>query len=473
MKYISIYVIALQLLLSNFQLKAQLPHTSQSPPVNPGYPFTRSLNVDCADEIISDMANGNLLNLEQELFNYVRNNFIGYIILSGMEHSNVFGNPQLENALSNFMIHARDSFPGIQIGIGGSDAGIFQSSGPMTVTLPFNMACFPKGMMTNINDLNNALNNTGLNNINLKRSELCKFFLKAAQFGHQFSKNNSSKYNKYGFDSFYLEYRYWNFTTSLTAMQNEFLNFKTILSFMKILKCNYNCTRFVEAEFLPNEIYNLQAWTAIDQITEADPLMDRMMLPAFTNNADGVFDMLCKTMHFLSDRFSKPRTTYFIEMSAEDNSFNFCNSTVIPHNYLGDYLNGSVIPNGNLYSVERSILKKFNNVNYMCSSCSCRPYSDNHYSINNVYGNVLAGSLWTPYSMLKDHNLFRTKEKVLEKNSESEIIQIQLVDLNGRVMKTYRSRNDYEKDKSQFVGIYFLKIEFADGFVKVERGFSR
>lgn len=427
------------------------------------------MNVDCADEIISDISNGSPLRLEMELFRYMRNNFIGYIILSGFENSNIFGNRQMENALKDFLIHARDSFPGIQIGLGASDAGPFQSSAPVMVSLPSTNGCFPQGNISGLNAFNQALNNTGPNAVDLRRSEICKFFLKAASFVYNFGKYNPSKFNKYVFDSFYLEYRYWTYTASLSTMQNEFTNFKTILSLMRTLKCAYNSCRFVEAEFLPSEIYNLQGWTAIDQITEADPLMDRMMLPSFTSNADFVFDQVCKTMHFLSDRFSKPKTIFFIGMSAEDNSFSYCNSTLTPHNYLGDYLNGTVIPNGNLYSVEKQFLIKFNNSNYMCQSCSCFPYTDNHYTSTNIYGNALAGSMWTPYSMLKTHNLFRQGKISLKNESDNEIISIHLINTDGKFIKSYHSKNDFKGDKSNPQGIYFLKTQFKDGRVETEK----
>ncbi|MEO8211021.1 MAG: hypothetical protein ABI840_10700 [bacterium] len=279
---------------------AQLPHTSQPPPVNPGGVFMRSMIVDCTDDIISDISNGNVLQLEQGLFKYMRDNYIGYIILSGLEHANVFGNMPMENALYLFLIHARDSFPKIKIGLGASDAINFTVSAPGTAMI--NTGCFPTGTITNLQGFNSALNNTGINSANLNRSEMCKFFLKAAIFVTRMRKSSPEKF-KYLFDSFFLEYKYWNYTTSLISMQNEFANFKTLLSVMKILKCNYNCVRYVEAEFLPSEIYTLQAWTAIDQITEADPLIDMMMIPAFNNNATILFDQVCKTMHFLTDRF--------------------------------------------------------------------------------------------------------------------------------------------------------------------------
>jgi hypothetical protein len=450
-------------------LSAQLPHTFQPPPVNPGGNFTRSLIVDCFDEIITDITNGNPSGLEHELFNYIQKNYIGYIILSGLEHLNIFGNSIKEKSLREFLIHARDSIPGLKIGLGATDAVHYTITPLLNATT--GSGCFSSGLIPNLTGFNYALNNTGINFENLNRSEMCKFFFKAAQFCRNLYNKNPGKF-KFPFDSFFLEYRYWNYTTSLASMQNEFMNFKMLLSVMNILKCNFNCIRYVEAEFLPSEIFNQQAWTAIDQITEADPLMDKMMIPAYSNNAPGLFDQICKTMHFLTDRFSKQRSTFYIGMNAEDNSFSFCDTSLIPHNYLGDYLNGTISPNGNLYSVENMFLQKFNNPVYMCSSCSCLPFNGNHYSIANVYGNELAGSMWTPYSMMKANHLYRSK-KVNEMESTNEIpARCILLDLNGKMIQSFSSMDLFSIKRNELIlpaGIYFLKILYEDGRTEVKR----
>ena len=456
------------LLLMIVSVNAQLSHQSHQPPVNPGYPFVRGLYIDCADEIINDIANDNVLNLRQELYDYIRKNYVGYIILCGLEQAGIFGNLRLENALRKFLLHTRYSFPGIQIGISGSDSGEINSTATVAIPFSFRAACFPKGTISNITYLDSILNNSGTNSASLKRSELCKFFLRAAVFGSSWNLKNTIKINL-GFDAFYLEYRYWNYTSSLAEMQDAFLNFKTILSVMQVLKCNTKHMMNIDAEFLPTEFFNQQAWTAIDQITEADPLMNRMMIPAFTKNAAGVFDQVCKTLHFLSDRFSKPQTTLFIKMSAESSSFNYCNSLNEPKDYLGDYLNGTTTPSGNLFSVEQSFLNKFNDPLYMCSSCSCRPFEDNHYSLSNIFSNQLAGSMWTPYSMLNGHSLYRIPEIKNETSDKKNPLTVELIDINGRIISTYKSFNDIidERNNQLPVGIYFLKTLYSDGSQEV------
>lgn len=471
-KYLCIIITFL--LLQNLQILGQqtLSHQNQSPPVNPGYPFTRGINVDCADKILVDISNGNNLKFLQ-LNEYIRKNFIRYIVLSGLEHSNIFGNPSMEAVLKSFIYKVRITFPGIQIGISGSDSGYFQTTEPVLVPNQFAANCYPKGTINNFNSINQAFNDAGPFLINLKKSELCKFFYRAAQFGINAEASKNTLVCKTTFDAFYLEYRYWNKTFSLAAMQNEFSNYKTILSVLQILKCAYGCIRFIDTEFLPTEIYNLQGWTAIDQITDADPLADRLIIPSFTSNAAGTFDQVCKTLHFLSDRFSKPNSKIFIELNAESRSFNYCNSSQIPNNFLGDFLNGTVTQSGNMYSVEKMFLNKLNDIDYMCLSCSCRPYNDNHYNYLNTSGNSLVGVIWTPYTMLNDHNLFREQEKKRVEFVERKPILFQLIDINGRI-KNYKTQEEISglaTNNSIADGMYFIKIVYADGKQEIRKTF--
>ncbi len=470
------YLLLTFLLNWNILSVAQLtkPHQSQSPPHNPGYPFTRGMFVDCADKIINEISTGNTNSLQLELNNYIRNNYISYIILCGLEHANIFGNPSMETALALFMNRTRTAFPGIQIGISGSDSGSFQITAPLILPKLFAVNSFPIGSLNNFNDLNHALNDAGIKYNNLKKSELCKFFFRAAQFGNLSVEYKYSINCKVAFDAFYLEYRYWNSTTSLLTIQNEFSNYKTILSVMNLLKYNYRCIKNIDAEFLPTEIFNLQAWTAIDQITEADPLTDRLMIPVYSKNAVGVFDQVCKVLHFLSDRFSKPNSKIFIKLSAESSFFSYCNSTNTPHDYLGNYLNGTMFPSGNMYSVEKMFVDKFNNTNYLCSLCSCKPYNGNHYTVLNPNGNSLSGVMWTPFSMLKNHNLFRDIQATNDEVIENLPVLIQLSDLNGKIIgnyKTLKESYDVQNNNSLTDGIYFMKIVYKDGKHEIRKSF--
>ena len=131
-------------------------------------------------------------------------------------------------------------------------------------------------------------------------------------------------------------------------MQNEFSNYKTILSVLQILKCNYGCFRFIDTEFLPTEIFNNQAWTAIDQITEVDPLADRLIIPSFTNNASGTYDSdiahhscmsHCHIMwtsfglsicHHNCMKYYCARSRFILRILA-------CSNTVLSHRFLGFY----------------------------------------------------------------------------------------------------------------------------------------
>ncbi len=435
-------------------------HQSQPPPTNPGYPFVRGMYLDCSKDIITDIANGNTLGLEQELRNYISNNSIGYIIFCDLENANVFGDPILENALRSLMRALRASVPGIKIGIEGSSENFFQNTSYLHIWELFGKECYPVDVMHSIKKAE-EITNDQKSQSNFIRSELCKFFIRAARFGKKTDNYAPGSSCETAFDVLYVKYPYWLHTNSMLDMINEFNHFKDILYLLKVLKCQYNCTGAIDAEFLPTEMFNLQGWTAIDQITEIDPIVDRLMVPAFTNAGDGIFDMSCKTMHFLTDPFSKVGTRFFIELSAESPSYNFCNSIASPNNFLGDYLDGLTSPSGNMYSVEEKFLDKFNDPAYVCTNCQCQAYMNNHFTIYNKQGNILSGMIWGPYSMLKDHNLYKTTKDFNDiANNRDETELIQLFDLEGRLI--FQNKNNREST-SLPKGLYFKITTYKNG----------
>ena len=165
-------------------------------------------------------------------------------------------------------------------------------------------------------------------------------------------------------------------------------------------------------------------------------------------------------MHFLTDPFSKLGSRFFIELSAESISFKYCNSSITPNNFLGDYLDGTTNPSGNMYSVEKKFLDKFNNPSYTCANCQCQAYVNNHFTTSNSQGNILSGMMWGPYSMLKDHNLFKIKNNSSKAEYLTEAELIQLYDIQGRLL--FQSKNMPE---SNFLpnGLYLKLTTFQDG----------
>jgi hypothetical protein len=448
------------LIIIHLQAQSIQSHQSQPPPNNPGYPFVRGMYVDCTSDIITDISNGNPLGLEQELTNYISNNSIGYIILRNLENSNVFGDPNLENALRTLMHILRVSIPGIKIGIEGSSENFFQNTDYLHIWERFGKECYPVGAMHSIKTIE-EITNDQKSRSNLVRSELCKFFIQAERFGKKSDNYAHASSCESAFDVLYVKYPYWQHTNSLIDMQIEFNHFKDVLYLLQALKCQYNCTGAIDAEFLPSEIFNLQGWTAIDQITDIDPFVDRLMVPTLTNVSDNIFDFSCKTMHFLTDPFSKAGTRFFIELSAESPLYNYCNSIAPPNNYLGDYLDGLTNPSGNMYSVEKKFLDKFNDPLYFCTNCQCQAYMNNHFSTSNKQGNILSGIMWGPYSMLKDHNLFKTSKGTNTRvNQIDEIELIQLFDLEGKLI--FQSKNS-EKNTPLPIGLYLKIITYKNG----------
>lgn len=428
------------------------PHQSQAPPVNPGYTFTRGLFIDCSDAIIWDIANGHSLGHLQKLHDYIQNNYIGKIILCDLEQSAVFGNPLLENALRILMKHLRSSFPAIQIGIEGSDANFFKNSNYLKVWERFGKECYPRDIMRNKISVEEIINDQR-NESQRLMSEMSKFFFRVARFGKQANNFAVLSSCETAFDAFFVRYRYWNYTSSLSDMQNVFNQFKDILTLLQALKCEYNCTRSIDAEFLPTEIFNLQGWTAIDQITEIDPLADRIVLPAFTNNADRVFDISCKNLHFLTDPFSKPGSKILIGLSAESPMFSNCSQTTIPNNFLGDYLNGSTSPSGNMYSVEKKFIDKLNDAAYFCQACLCYAYTDNHFTPMHIQGNIISGMMWGPYSMMVDHSLFRREMIAAIQENSFENTETAIYDILGKKLFESRGNDKPELPPGMYISI--------------------
>ncbi|MBL0104850.1 MAG: T9SS type A sorting domain-containing protein [Bacteroidetes bacterium] len=243
---------------------------------------------------------------------------------------------------------------------------------------------------------------------------------------------------------------------------------------MQMLKCNFSCITSVESTFQPTDYYRLLGWTATDQITSADPLIDRMMIPAYSSDPSNGFDISCRNAHLLSDRFTKNGTTFYIGLSAQSANYSYCNSSDIPQNHLGEYLDGSATTSGNMYSVEKNYVDKLNNPSYFCADCSCYSYNDNQYSTTNLPANRCTGSLWYTYTMLRDHSISRQIRnlnpmtivpdaigRINVRIKEDELLSsILLYDVSGRIIRKAENINQASFDlitEELSPGIYFLQ----------------
>ena len=456
------FLVAIGACWFSVQAQPSFPHQPSPPPVNPYHRFERGLYIDCTGDIIHDMVNGNALGLDQQLTNYLLDNYISTVILCDLENSGLFDDAIQAATLKRFIENLRLSFPGISVLISGNiDANATVSPIPNADVLK---NCFPKGNLNGQADVIRLLSNTSTS-LELRTARLCRFLFKAALFSNGDKSRRTDERCNAAFDGILLQHPFWNHKVSLVEMQEEFTSFISVLSFMQILKCRYPCLRFADAEFLPTDLFKLQAWTSIDQITEADPLVDRLIVQAYTYNADHVFDLDCKWFHYLADRFSKPATRFFIGLSAESSTFAYCNSPAMPEDYLGNYLNGTVAPSGNMYSVEKTFLDKFNDPNYFCSACSCKPFQDDHYSSQSIYGNILQGAIWKPYTMLNSHNLTR-QGKIPEDQLVKKILKIELFDMGGKIAGIFASEEEQDEavqNKRLHPGLYLSNKIFENG----------
>jgi hypothetical protein len=451
-------LITLTLLLFCLHSVAQ-PHVSAPPPLNPGYPLIRSLVVDCTGRIIDDMVNGNPALLEANLLNYLSDNYITYAVLYDLENAGIFGNTQRESSFLQ-LIHDLH-MAGVQAGVSCS-MNSFQNS-PLLPSVPLNLDkhCFSSNIINNTESLNKIFSQPAVTPGDKAMKATVTFFFQLVRMIRNSGYSDNDPECIYSIDALYLDYPYWNTTSTMQAMQDDFSNFKKILSVMQLLKCNNGCIRFIDAEFLPTDMFKLQGWTSIDQITEADTLIDRVVIPSNTNIYQSVFDVRCKLMHYLSDPFGKTGTRMLIKNSVESTAFGFCNSPAIPGNYLGDYLNGTAFPSGNMYSVEKTFLDKFNDANYMCPSCHCYGYADNHYASANIRANILSGFVWTPYSMMQNHHLFRNGNPATG-NPENANSIYELYKPDGSHAGTFNSTGLGKFVETISDGIYLL-LEKANG----------
>jgi hypothetical protein len=447
MKYLFFFTALL--LAVNCQPQTQ-PHVLAAPPVNPSYPFIRSLSVDCSDQILSDMTHGSQTGMENDLLDFISDNYIKYVILRDLENANVFGDPVNEATLHQLIGDIRSIDPAIQVGLCASASAIFKSD---FIIKPDDLKgpCFGEVLKP-------ILNQGSFSDLPTEEKQkvaISSLYIKVSLFENDADSPDKRKKCHTNFDALYLDYPYWNTTSSMTDMQNQFQHFKDILKIMRSVKCHSSCIRFIDAEFLPSDQFMLQGWTAIDQITDADTLIDRVVIPSYTSDPYGVFNRDCKLMHFLSDRFSKTGTKILMKMSAESPGFSYCNSNLQPNDYLGDYLNGSVTPNGNMFSVEDKIIAQYNDINNVCPACHCSTYVENHYNTNNIWGNNLNGSIWGPYTMMNGNHLFRkTNHEIV---LENDFIPVKVVDALGREYGIYRDQKIAIEKIEQFEkGIYYL-----------------
>ena len=476
MKSIYTTLILLIIATSNF---AQTALQHQAPPTN-NFPYTRGMFVDCTDDIIRDIRNGNSYSLDV-LKTYIRENFINYIAVYDLDHGKVIGNPTMEPAFKVFLTKLKKEFPTLQIGIIGQKTGYNSRTKNLKVADFFSSACFSSAAPYSRIQLDSLINDVR-NNDDLQRSETIKFFLRGVKFTNSMQQPGPGNCNSM-IDVFYLEDQYWKDISNgnLVSAKAKFESYKSVLQFLQMLKCN--CRNFtVEAEFEPSDYFRLAGWTATDQIEQADPLIDKMMIPFYTSpyNASGAFDINCRLLHLLSDQFSKNGTRFYTGFSAQSNSFYYCNSSTTPLEHLGRYLSG-IIPmaSGNMYSVEQLFLDKLNDPAYMCAGCSCYEYQENQYSISNPTANMCTGSMWYTYSMLKNNGLFRTgnsiDENELVMNPDGQNINLKLIsnhpfsfelfDVQGRAVKSeMKNAIDQILDISDLSnGIYILSVKSTDG----------
>ncbi len=394
------------------------PHQPAAPPVNPTGSFNRGMFIDCSDQLIDDLINQEQLGLRQELINYIQTNYITYVAMDGLQ--SVIGNPFKEQFLKRLLNDLHRTFPDLLISAVVRN-GVNVNARFFKTSDVFKLQCGGADAISR-NQIDSLLK------VNADANAMIRFLVGVSKLNETISNGRTTTKCSAAFDGFYLQYRYWEqLNLPLSQMQSNFSTFIAILKTMQQLKCNFSCLKNIEAELLPTEAYSSQGWTATDQITEADFLIDRMIIPGFTYDANGVYTYNKQTIHLLDDRFTKARTRYMIGMSAERSTLPYCSGIGMAADYLGDYLNQS----GNMYSVEKLFIEQLNDPNFQCQFPNCNMNAWNQYSPTNPFGNELIGSLWFTYSFLKAGQVNRVRNE----NKEKETNSLRDFDLLGRQLK--------------------------------------
>ena len=422
----NLHLFLIALILISYSAFSQQAHQHQAPPINSGS-FSRGMFVDCMNEIIADVRNGSPLAQYDQLKTYIRDNYISFIELSDLDHNKVIGNPALEKVLRKILLDLKNTFPHLKIGVVGKEYDYQNATGRIKVSDYLNPNCQQNNGIYSAKQLD-SLANIYSNNDELQRSETLKFFLRVMKISSNF-KLNSNTITGSLIDVLYVDDPYWNdaTTTPFSDIKTRFDLYCNTLQYLQIMKCMFPSI-VIESEFQPTDLFWANGWTATDQIEQADKLIDRMMIPFYTDpyNSNSAFEVNCKLLHLLSDRFSKNGSRYYVGFSAQSNTYNFCNSQNTPEEHLGKYLSGQINPSGNMYSVETQFLSMLNDTTNFCTSCSCRTFDDNHFSPASLTSNICDGAIWFTYSMLNRNDLYKSTDEKIENKLITEIVNDEL-----------------------------------------------
>lgn len=435
------------------------------------YGFKRGLYVDCANDIIQDMKNGNFAS-EVNLQNYVNTNFIDQIVLFGLDNNIVVGNPSLEPTLRTFLTDMRAMFPGINIGAAASATGFLNSTDPFLLSATIHAFCEDGPQGKSVREIENLMN-APQNARQRQEAEMLKSVCRLAAFSGD---NKDPQYNGWeipetcfpAFDFLFIEVEYWSTTQYTTiAFQNAaYNNLKDCLYLGQKLKCKFNCLRNIDAEFNPRDIAGDANYTPLPrttQIKECDYLMDQVMLVDYVRPSAAAisFDYKCDVLKEFADHGTKKHSQIIIAYSAEKVGFINCHGQTLTTDFLGGYLDGTdPIYTGNMYSVEQDFVTLLEKQNYVCPNCACTTFLDNHFTNTSLDANEIAGSIWFASSFMMSHNLSRHSNTTISSKeitvtcypnpsgefstislSNGSIEYIEIIDINGKQIFYQNSNN--------------------------------
>ena len=461
------------------------------------YGFKRGLYVDCANDLIQDMKNGNFAS-EVNLQNYVNTNFIDQIVLFGLDNNIVVGNPSLEPILRTFLTDMRAMFPGINIGAAASATGFLNNTDPFFLSATIHAFCEDGPQGKSVSEIENLMN-APQNARQRQEAEMLKSVCRLAAFSGD---NKDPQYNGWeipetcfpAFDFLFIEVEYWSNDYPTVPDKNAaYNNLKDCLYLGQKLKCKFNCIRNIDAEFNPRDIAaysgplgNYLALPRKTQIKECDFLIDQVMLVNYVTPSVAAlsFNYKCDVLKEFADHGTKKHSQIIIAYSAEDPSYIDCHGQNMQY-YLGQYLDGTDPANtGNMYSVEQDFVNLLEVQSYRCPLCNCTTFSENHFTNTSLDANEIAGSIWFVSSIMMSHNLSRQSNTTISSKeiavscypnpsgefstislSNSIINSIEIVDLSGKQVyfKQIGKSETTINNSSLINGVYQIHLSDNEG----------
>jgi hypothetical protein len=425
----------------------------------------RGIYVECADNIVFDMAAGNFTSRDA-LKQFLLDRQMKYAALFGIDHSNahpngVLGDAALENQLSDLIVYLKQNVPGLTIGVVVSEKDY-----PSTIQY-YNWGWFPLptscGGPSISQEYVMPIVNPGTS-ASYSRKKLAMMARSCMNILYYNSGSASSGFGTLAagiptghsgkIDYISIEKEYWQSPDEITLngpkyFSQAWLNFKTLLDLADKVS-SYTCNLIKTEVYLKIVDYTQPTqvafqsisypncakpggpsttWaqvttpsnfpTGTQQASYIDPRADRILLVDYktefsaTNWAwvDEHVDAHCGNLTLVGA--SNPSNSVVWPLfSVEKDGWQIdCNLPLTQSTFLGGYLTDPT--GGHLFNVEQKYLTRYGLSNYVCNTCTT--YSTFH---TQKQKNQIKGFMWFNRKMITDNStIYKIGNLTSESNS--------------------------------------------------------